>query len=213
MAVHKPAKIAIVGNGPLSRRDARHIDSHDLVIRFNQAPHYRRGQRVDVLVLRSPEVPELRPKKTNWDALRDAGEIWLRTLGPQPVKLSRPWRRFIHDSKVRGQFEELGAPSDAVISSGIWVMAHCITHYPQARINIFGFEHTGWDGHIWDHERAWTDDRVREGRLHRCAAPDTPIVAQIEKVRRRAHRLRKSLRRRWDAFMHHVFGRRKSVQG
>ena len=72
-----PKNIAIVGNGPLSEKHKKLINTFRYVYRLNHAPAYRKGDKIDTIVTRYfgtsnntssdkflSENPELRNKKT-----------------------------------------------------------------------------------------------------------------------------------------------------
>ena len=46
--------IAVVGNGPISEADRAEIETHDVVVRFNDANFYRLGEKVTLHVVREP---------------------------------------------------------------------------------------------------------------------------------------------------------------
>ncbi|MDH6229595.1 hypothetical protein M2281_000167 [Mesorhizobium soli] len=50
-----------------------------------------------------------------------------------------------------------GARKDVIPSSGALVIDYFHDQYPDAAIHLFGFSHSGWNGHCWDAERRWIE--------------------------------------------------------
>lgn len=59
-----------------------------------------------------------------------------------------------------------GTPSPPP-STGFLTVRHLLETVatPHTRIDCYGFGFAGWDGHAWEAERRWFEDREREGRL------------------------------------------------
>jgi hypothetical protein len=178
-------RVAIVGNGSISRADAVLIDGFELVIRFNEARDLgRRGRRADVLAIRHLDTAARIGAENA--AVQTCGEIWIvndRAQGVPPFLFGKPCRA-LKMPTLRG----IERPS-----SGCAVVA---TILGTAEIHIFGFTHKGWTGHDWDAERRWFDELVRTGRITHHRSPERWCWAALDKIASRIARLSRSVKRR-----------------
>jgi hypothetical protein len=55
-----PGDVAVVGNGPISRKDRHSIESHSIVVRFNDVNYMLAGEKTTIHVVREPT--SLKPK-------------------------------------------------------------------------------------------------------------------------------------------------------
>lgn len=180
--------IAVVGNGEVS--DPSSIDSADIVVRFNKAPHCgTAGRRTDILVLVSWSGPgdgfASHPERVNALARDGAKSIWL-TNHPEDVNLFRTGRecdvpgdfsrairkkiirhrpyRFMPASnriEVSKQLVLQGARNDVIPTTGAQAINLLLQEAPKAEILLYGFSFEGWAGHCWHAERRWVDSISR----------------------------------------------------
>jgi hypothetical protein len=180
--------IAIVGNGPVS--DPSRIDEADLVVRFNKAPHCgEAGRRTDILVLVNWSGPGLRfatgRDHINELAQKTAHSFWL-TADPKDLPrlaVGREWnargdysrrivKRIVGDRPYRymtlasrlSVSENLrmhGGRDDVIPSSGAHAIEQLLCDAPLAELVLYGFSHSGWEGHSWQAERRWVDSLER----------------------------------------------------
>jgi hypothetical protein len=185
-----PKTIAVVGNGDVDPALAREIDSADIVVRFNKARNCGvAGRRTHILVLMNWSSPGERsardPKSINPIA-RSASQFLL-TADPKDLPALRKGRESdvpgdatpaILKLIVKGrpysvlplsnrlQTEEMlrkyGSRPDVIPSTGAQVINFLNLNYPRARMVLYGFSHTGWDGHCWDAERRWIASLLAE---------------------------------------------------
>ncbi|MBS7544187.1 Urease operon accessory protein [Ancylobacter oerskovii] len=72
----------------------------------------------------------------------------------------------IHRRTARALLPHAPAPY-VTPSSGLIVIEHALAHWPEARIAVAGFDHTGWWGHPFDAEARLVEHYVRQGLLQR----------------------------------------------
>lgn len=178
--------IAIVGNGDVPSDIARQVDTHDWVVRFNLASHCGRvGARTDTLVVFNHGLPGRRLRKgrtrINGEALKHCKEL-LFAVNPDDLpppyceghaakygnstkslarKLAwdRPYLfipRHFH-AELIGELLDLGATTDVIPSTGVLGIKFFGSIHPCAELHLYGFNHSGWEGHSWDAERQWVD--------------------------------------------------------
>ena len=192
--------IAVVGNGPVDPAVRFDIDAHHLVVRFNSCQNYgSSGWRTDILVIvnTGPQGQRLayEPGAINAEALVSAKEFWFpysQDLIETVMLDSREpllWSNFTPDivaqrlegrpSKTFSTTEywasrrllmDLGAGTEQRASTGMQTLFHIRENYQPCRVTLYGFSHTGWDGHPWNAERALVDEWgtwIKRGKPHR----------------------------------------------
>jgi|GEM_PF-1735944 len=179
--------ISIVGNGPISEKDAPNIDKSDIVLRFNSAPACgAAGQRVDILLINRARV--YMSKRVNPVALHRAAEVWVNDskkngqvdwlfereckpiyLGPGPMK------------KARKHLENYDPFLKSNPTTGASIIAELIETRPELKIHLFGFTHQGkQQTHDWDAEKRWTNDLIAQGKIVAHRTPGNMAQRNLE---------------------------------
>ncbi|MDQ0135078.1 hypothetical protein J2T08_002999 [Neorhizobium galegae] len=185
--------IAVVGNGIVSLRDCRLIDSHDLVVRFNKAKFCGvYGRRTDVLVV--ADIARIGNRRFNLVALAGAKEVWTVEAPRQDVWTSagmtlaerklvgRP-RRILDVERAKAALEPFEPASGTYPSSGVLAIQHLLDWYPGAKIELFGFSHQGNDCHDWNAERRWCESLRKAGMITRYNRSDDAMGRLVQSVR------------------------------
>lgn len=193
MVGNVPRTVAIVGNAPEMKDQARLIDGGDWVVRFNNAAGLGgcSGSRVthltlvnhggqmrewlaDPLFTQRPVVRGARtilfPFPVKDDALEEQGEdgrdwtVEARNTLASVVPTIGHLPRTAHNS-ARAWLAESKRP-DAVPSTGFLVALHLVASLPRTtRISVHGYGFAGWNGHHWARERAWFEVMRDIGRI------------------------------------------------
>jgi hypothetical protein len=181
---HKEPRIALIGNGPISKSEASRIDGFDIVVRMNYARLCGpAGKRTDILILplggRGAEAI-IHNRPINRLAATSAREIWLspnddstdRSLEEIERLIIRGRPRVILPESLRQDIVDViskySDTREIGPSTGAKVLLFLLRNYPEYRITLFGFTHSGWRGHPWSAVAAWVDELVQEGRLSRA---------------------------------------------
>ena len=187
--------VVLVGNAPDPADRAALVDGASHVVRFNDAFGFgsSTGRRLDDLFLvncggqmrewlndpgfeRRPQVaaarrimlplaPGDRPPEPTDDPFADH----LNHADEAVRRLSSADRevRIVPRADYESTCAALGiAPDgDRAPSTGFLALQHYRRTMPQRRIELVGFGFAGWDGHAWDAERRWVEERLNPERL------------------------------------------------
>ncbi|MHA7772364.1 hypothetical protein [Roseibium sp. M-1] len=178
--------ISIVGNGPISDKEAPLIDQADFVLRFNSAPACgAAGQRVDVLLLNRARV--YMSKRINPIALQRAREVWVNDIEENgrvdwhfETECQPRYLGFGPSSKARKHLEKYDPFHTSAPTTGASIIAEFLDTMPGAQIHLFGFSHEGKQHtHDWDAEKRWIGDLAAQGRLVKHLADGAAVKRSV----------------------------------
>lgn len=164
--------ISVVGNGPISEKDAPNIDKSDIVLRFNSAPACgAAGRRVDILLINRARV--YMSKRVNPVALHRAAEVWVNDSienGQVDWLFERECKPVYLGAGPMTKARKLLENYDPFLKSnpttGASIIAELIETQPEIKIHLFGFTHQGKQRtHDWDAEKRWTNDLIAQGKV------------------------------------------------
>jgi hypothetical protein len=161
-------KIALIGNGKLSKNYGQDIDNSDIVIRFNRAKikgyEITHGTKTDILSLAGETVLSYNNavEKLDRNILKQIKRIFISTLKRNKNherlldKISgeaKIYRYINYDDyfkickQIDNNFEMIKYPS-----TGINILCYCVNRYQDDDINVYGFD-CFQSGHYFDDEK------------------------------------------------------------
>lgn len=169
--------VAVVGNGPISHADRTAIESHQIVVRFNDVNYMHAGERTTIHVVREPT--SLKPK------VPVSAPIWAVSPVESYVPADAAWSTPVYERQYKGQnwisddaviFPQCGGCADCLQSgtfagpsTGAVALSELNELEGVSKIDVFGMN---WNGpariHIDFNNRTLVHDCC-----HKCVFNET----------------------------------------
>lgn len=177
-AIRDSSRIAIVGNGPLSKACRKEIRGFEFVARFNKMDNFQPGDPLTLVYLR------LDPSTMSFYGI----DVALRYRAPAVAlvyeqiyaEAAKEAGDFLRETTLLHVYEEFAglpypgdhlpyppyADSDRIIpSTGFFGLHHIMKTCGALSVHLFGFTWEGWRWHDWDYEKSVIQKYAEERRV------------------------------------------------
>jgi hypothetical protein len=177
-AIPDSARVAMVGNGPLSETSRKEIRGFEFVARFNNMDNFKPGDPLTLVYLR------LDPDRMSFYGI----DVALRHRAPAVALVyeriyadaAKEAADFLRGTALLHVYEEFAGISypgdhlpyppiahrDRIIpSTGFFGLHHIMNACQRASVHLFGFTWEGWRWHDWDYEKRAIQKYADEGRV------------------------------------------------